>query len=99
MTSWSNDTQEAPSAGLPAVIDLFSRSCESFARALNRTDDVLDAVDFAGSLHDLGFNAGRVRALGEALTLLTGSLEWRRQADEVLAEYLQATSLPEHNGQ
>ena len=41
------------------------------------------------------FTAGRVRALGEALTLLTGSPEWTRRGDEVLAEYLQGTPLPE----
>lgn len=99
MASWSYDSQEAPSAGLPSVIDIFNRSCESFARALTRSDDLLDATDFAGSLHDLGFNAGRVRALGEALTLLTGSPEWLRQADQVLAEYMQATALPENEAQ
>ena len=82
--------------GLPAVVDLFRRACESFTRALARADEaVLDATDFAGSLHELGFNAGRVRALGEALTLITGELAWTRQAEEVLAEYMQATALPE----
>jgi hypothetical protein len=84
------------SASLPAVIDLFSGACDAFRRALSRSDDAaLDAVDFTGSLHELGFQAGRVRALGEALTLLTGSPEWTRQAEEVLAEYMQATVLPE----
>src|SRR5262249_30171749 len=49
--------------GLPAVAELFRRACESFGRALVRSDEaVLDATDFAGSLHELGFNAGRVRA-------------------------------------
>jgi hypothetical protein len=82
--------------GLPAVVELFRRACESFGRALIRSDEaVLDATDFAGSLHELGFNAGRVRAFGEALTLITGDPAWTRQAEEVLAEYMQATVLPE----
>jgi hypothetical protein len=86
-------------AGLPAVVEMFTNACESFGRALVRSDEaVLDATDFAGSLHELGFNAGRVRALGEALTLLTGSPEWTRRAEEVLAEYMQATALPEDAG-
>jgi hypothetical protein len=82
--------------GLPAVVELFRRACESFGRALVRSDEaVLDATDFAGSLHELGITAGRVRALGEALTLITGDPAWTRQAEEVLAEYMQATALPE----
>jgi hypothetical protein len=84
---------------LPAVIALFTRACESFGQALERTDNVLDAMDFTGTLHMLGFFAGRVRALGEALTLLTGSPEWQRQADEVLAEYMQASAIPENQEQ
>lgn len=95
MASHSDNVQRAVSAGLPAVIELFAHACESFGQALGRSDNVLDATDFAGSLHELGFVAGRVRALGEALTLLTGSPEWTRQADEVLAEYMQVTTLPE----
>lgn len=91
--TWYPDRSSA--AGLLAIIELFTHACESFGHALSRTDDALDAVDFAGSLHELGFDAGRVRALGEALTLLTGSPEWTRRAEEVLAEYLQATALPE----
>lgn len=86
---------ETPAAGLPAVIELFTRACAAFEQALTRTDNMLDATDFTGSIHDLGFTAGRVRALGEALTLLTGSPEWTRRGDEVLAEYLQGTPLPE----
>lgn len=86
---------EMPAAGMLAVIDLFTHACVAFEQALTRTDNMLDATDFTGSIHDLGFNAGRVRALSEALTLLTGSPEWRRQGDAVLAEYLQGTPLPE----
>jgi hypothetical protein len=86
-------------AGLPAVIDLFVRACEAFTRSLVHSDEMLDATDFAGSLHELGFDAGRVSALGEALTLLTGSSSWMRQAEEVLAEYMQATAIPENEAQ
>lgn len=82
--------------GLAAVIDLFNRACELFGRALARSDEaVLDATDFAGSLHELGFHAGQVQALGAALTAITGAQEWTLRADEVLAEYLRATPLPE----
>ncbi len=95
MAGGSNGSLGASGAGLPGVIDLFAQACEAFGRSLGQTDTVQDEMDFAGSLHELGFNAGRVRALGEALTLLTGSLEWIRQADELLAEYMRATQLPE----
>jgi hypothetical protein len=86
-------------AGLTSVIDLFTNACQTFQQVLERSDNVLDATDFTGALHALGFTAGRVRALGEALTLLTGSPEWIRQADEVLAEYMQATAIPENQEQ
>lgn len=87
---------EIVAAGMSGVIALFSSACDAFRRALSRSDDAaLDAVDFTGSLHELGFQAGRVRALGEALTLLTGSSVWTSQAEAVLAEYMQATVLPE----
>ena len=90
-----NGSSELAAAGLPAVIDLFARACDAFQRSLGSSDDVFDATDFTGSLHELGYNAGRVRALGEALSLMTGSPEWRIQAEEVVAEYLAATVLPE----
>lgn len=86
-------------AGLAGVIDLFTHACETFQHVLERSDNILDATDFTGALHALGFTAGRVRALGEALTLLTGSPEWTRQADEVLAEYMQASAIPENQEQ
>jgi hypothetical protein len=82
-------------AGLPAVVEIFVHACDAFNSLLVRSDDVADEVDFTGSLHALGFEAGRVSALAEALTLLTGSPAWAAQAKEVLAEYLAATSLPE----
>lgn len=78
-----------------AVIALFTAACETFSQALERSDNLLDATDFTGALHILGYTAGRVRALGEALTLLTGDLAWTRHADEVLAEYMQATPVTE----
>jgi hypothetical protein len=85
-------------AGLPALIELFASACDVFTRSLSRSDDVADEVDFTGSLHELGFGAGRVSALGQALTVITGNTGWTAQADAVLAEYLAATSLPEeHN--
>ena len=82
-------------AKMLAVIELFTRACESFAHSLSRTDDVADEVAFTGAIHEVGFAAGRVHALGEALTLLSGSPEWSRQAEEVLAEYMSGTTLPE----
>jgi hypothetical protein len=99
MAEYPTAEEALSAAGLPAVIDLFTRACTAFGQALERTDNVLDATDFTGTLHLLGFTAGRVRALGEALTLLTGRSEWLRQADEVLAEYMQASTIPENQEQ
>ena len=76
-----------------AVIELFTAACRTFGRALERTDNMLDATDFTGALHLLGYAAGRVRTLGEVLTLLTGDMAWTQQADEVLAEYMQSSPL------
>ncbi|MDB5076622.1 MAG: hypothetical protein JWO42_2801 [Chloroflexi bacterium] len=90
-----HESGKMAAAGLPSVVDIFVHACDSFSGLLVRSDDVADEVDFTGSLHALGFEAGRVSALAEALTLLTGSPAWRAQATEVLAEYMAATTLPE----
>ncbi len=45
-------------------------------------------MDFTGHMHDLSLTAGRVQALGEALTALTGDQAWVARADEVLRNYL-----------
>ncbi len=81
--------------GVAAIIDLFIRASADFTLSLVRSDDVADEVDFTGSLHQLGFEAGRVSALGQALTMLTGNPTWTERADDVLAEYMAATLLPE----
>jgi len=78
-----------------ALIELFSRACDAFTQLLVRSDDIADEVDFTGSLHQMGFEAGRVSALGQALTILTGDPAWTARADTVLAEYMAATLLPE----
>lgn len=80
------------------MIKMFVESCEQFGQALERTDNLLDATDFTGVLHMLALTAGRVRALGEVLTVLTGDPAWVKQADTVLAEYMQATPAAEVEG-
>jgi hypothetical protein len=52
-------------------------------------------MDFTGSLHDLSLAAGRVQALGEALTLLTGDPSWKEQANDTLRSYLSAEPVDE----
>jgi hypothetical protein len=87
--------EQHDSGGVSEIEDLFSRAAAAFTIALVRSDDIADEVDFTGSIHQLGFDAGRVSALGQALTVLTGNPAWTARADEVLAEYMAATMLPE----
>jgi hypothetical protein len=95
MGTHEHDQCAYTAAGLNAVIDLFLHAAQAFNRSLGRSDDVADEIGFTGSIHELGFTAGRVQALAEALTLLTGSSEWTNQARNLLAEYLEPTVLPE----
>ncbi|MBV8457611.1 MAG: hypothetical protein JO122_13460 [Acetobacteraceae bacterium] len=93
MADTNNGSGRSVSHGVQAVIDLFLRDCETFMRALAGADNVADEVDFTGSLHELAIDAGRVQALGEALSLFTANPEWKRQADDVVSDYLTATAL------
>jgi hypothetical protein len=90
----SNDVHTGE-PGLSAIVELFTRACTSFSQALVRSDYIADEVDFTGSIHQLGFDAGRVSALGQVLSIMTGNPAWTARADEVLAEYMAATLLPE----
>ena len=85
--------QEPLVLGLAALQRLYESSCETFRRALHDSDIAADAVDFTGRLHDLSLAAGRVQALGEALTLLTGDQSWNEQATDLLRSYLTSDSL------
>jgi hypothetical protein len=78
----------SPLPDVEAVIRLFEASCDLFREALSQSESAADAVDFTGHLHDLSLTAGRVQALGEALTALTGNQSWVDRADEVLRSYL-----------
>src|SRR5262249_23470145 len=78
----------APLPNLDAVIRLFEASCDSFREALGQSESAADAVDFTGHMHNLSLTAGRVQALGEALTALTGNESWVARAEEVLRNYL-----------
>jgi sugar (pentulose or hexulose) kinase len=83
-----SSAQEPLVLGIAAVQRLFESSCERFRQALSESEAAADAVDFTGHMHDLSLSAGRVQALGEALTLLTGDQSWSRRAAEVLRNYL-----------
>jgi hypothetical protein len=74
--------------GVQGVVRLFEASCEAFREVLGQSEAAADAVDFTGHLHDLSLTAGRVQALGEALTALTGNPLWVTRAEEVLRSYL-----------
>ena len=76
--------KSSPPPDLEAVIRLFEASCDSFREALGRSESAADAVDFTGHMHELSLSAGRVQALGEALTAMTGDRSWVARADEVL---------------
>ncbi len=78
----------SPPPNLEAVVRLFEASCDSFREALGQSESAADAVDFTGHMHDLSLTAGRVQALVEALTALTGDQAWVARADEVLRNYL-----------
>jgi hypothetical protein len=81
--------------GIAALQRLFESSCDTFRQALGDSENAADAMDFTGSLHDLSLAAGRVQALGEALTLLTGDPAWQEQANDTLRSYLVAEHLDE----
>jgi sugar (pentulose or hexulose) kinase len=74
--------------GIAAVQRVFESSCEQFRQALGESEAAADAVDFTGHMHDLSLAAGRVQALGEALSLLTGDQNWNKRAADVLRNYL-----------
>ncbi len=74
--------------GIAAVQRVFESSCEQFRQALGESEAAADAVDFTGHMHDLSLAAGRVQALGEALSLLTGDQAWNKRAADVLRSYL-----------
>lgn len=78
---------------IAALQRLYENSCETFRQALRDSDDAADAVDFTGRLHELSLAAGRVQALGEALSLLAGDQTWNEQAADLLRNYLVADNL------
>ena len=73
--------------GIAAVQRVFESSCEHL-QALGESESAADAVDFTGHMHELSLAAGRVQALGEALSLLTGDQSWNKRAADVLRNYL-----------
>ena len=85
--------QEPLVLGIAALQRLFESSCDTFRQALGDSENAADAMDFTGSLHNLSLAAGRVQALGEALTLLTGDPTWKEQANDTLRSYLIAEHL------
>src|SRR5205807_7285452 len=79
-----SSAQEPLVLGIAALQRLFESSCDAFRQALGDSEIAADAVDFTGRLHDLSLAAGRVQALGEALTLLTGDQSWNVRANDTL---------------
>ena len=80
-------------SGLSAVIALFEENCDAFSRLVVNADEIADATDFTGKLHDLSLTAGRVQGVGEALTLVTGD-----RVEMTLREYLGSSTADEANG-
>lgn len=83
-----SNAQEPLVLGIAALQRLFESSCDRFREALGDSESAADAVDFTGRLHELALAAGRVQALGEALSLLTGDQAWNTRAAEALHAYL-----------
>jgi hypothetical protein len=90
-----SSTREPLVLGIAALQRLFESSCDTFRQALGNSENAADATDFTGSLHDLSLAAGRVQALGEALTLLTSDPSWKEQANDTLRSYLSAEPVDE----
>ncbi len=83
---------------LETVISLFDESCATFRRLLANADEVADAMDFTGKLHELAIQAGRVQGLGEALAALSGDQTWHTRVTMTLREYLDSSIDQDSNG-
>ncbi len=94
----NDEVMESSEAVLQRVITLFEESCAAFAHLVINADEVADATDFTGKLHDLSMTAGRVQGLGAALAAFTGDTLWHTRARAVLREYLEP-SAPQDEGE
>jgi hypothetical protein len=90
-----SSTEEPLVLGIAALQRLFETRCDEFRQALGNTENAADAMDFTGHLHILALAAGRVQALGEALTLLTGDQTWNQRANDTVRSYLTAERMDE----
>ena len=83
---------EIDAGTIQRVTALFDESCARFTRLVVDADEVADATDFTGKLHELSLTAGQVQGLAEALAVFTGDLVWRDRATATLREYLEPST-------
>ena len=93
-----DEAMKPAGAGLQTVITLFEESCAAFAHLVINADEVADATDFTGKLHDLSLTAGRVQGLGAALAAFTGDAVWHDHARAALREYLEPSAPQDEGG-
>ncbi len=93
-----DEAMEAGGVVLQGVITLFEQNCTAFAHLVINADEVADATDFTGKLHDLSLTAGRVQGLGAALATFTGDTMWHARARAALREYLEPSTPQDEGG-
>jgi len=93
-----DEAMEPGGVVLQRVITLFEENCAAFAHLVINADEVADATDFTGKLHDLSLTAGRVQGLGAALATFTGDTMWHTRARAALREYLEPSTPQDEGG-